>query len=84
MADTQKNTSTLKDKARELVSIAEGEIQRKEVQLLVLRKENEELRGKLRLALKVQNVPRDCQNCTHRRLSLRFLEQEDSKMGAIK
>lgn len=69
----------LRDKARELVAIAEGEIERREVTLVGLRHEIRQLKEELAEA-KDQNLnirPPKCGNCAYRVIAMKVLEEKE-------
>ena len=69
----------LRDKARELVGLAEAELMKKEAALVALRRELAKVRGELaaikdpRLAVR---SPR-CEGCVYRIIALESLEKEE-------
>ncbi len=70
---------TLMDKARDLVSCAEGQLQQKEGTILALRQELVKVRGEL-AAIKAQNhAVRSvkCQGCVYRVIALEALEKDE-------
>ena len=70
--------ATLKDKARELVAIAEGEISRREGTIVALRREVRQLKEELAEA-KDQNLnirPPRCEHCAYRVIAVKVLEAE--------
>ncbi|GAH90422.1 unnamed protein product [marine sediment metagenome] len=69
---------TLMDKARELVSVAEGEILKKEATILALRRELVKVRGELAASRQQQHAVRSvkCQGCTYKVIALKALDEE--------
>ena len=72
---------TLRDRARELASFAEGEIEKREVIVVALRREIRRLREELAKA-KNQNLnirPGNCEHCTYRVVAIKVLEAENDQ-----
>ena len=70
---------SLRDKARELVSIAEGELLKKEAVILALRRELEETRVKLfAKEARLGGRPPACEGCIYRVLALKGLEETEA------
>lgn len=70
---------TIRDKARELVSVAEGEILKREATILALRQEVAQLKRELKEVKDPRlDLPRpaDCEHCTYRVIAIRHLEEE--------
>jgi len=75
---------TLRDKARELVSVAEGEIQRREVTIMVLKRELVRVKEELAAIRDPRLAARSpkCENCAYKVIALKALEKEEtSKKG---
>ena len=75
---------TLRDKARELVSIAEGELQKREITIVALKRELVQVKEAM-AAIKDPKLavrsPR-CEGCAYKVLALKALEKEEaSKKG---
>ncbi|GAI21100.1 unnamed protein product [marine sediment metagenome] len=70
---------SLRDKARELVSIAEGELLKKEGTILALRRELAKVRGELAAANAQQRAVRSekCRGCIYKLASLQALEEKE-------
>ncbi|MBA7532418.1 hypothetical protein ES705_24644 [subsurface metagenome] len=75
---------SLRDKARELVSIAEGEILRKEATITALRRENEKAKGELAAVNAQQRAVRSekCKGCIFKLAALRRLDEEGASKKA--
>lgn len=72
---------SLRDKARELVSIAEGEFLKKEAVILALRRELEETRIKLfakEARSRLGGRPPACEGCIYRVLALKNLKETEA------
>ena len=71
--------TTLRDKGRELISIAEGEIERREATIVALRHEVERLRKELAEAKdqKMNIMPARCANCAYRIVGMKVLEAKE-------
>lgn len=71
---------TLRDKARELVSVAEGEIQKREITIVALRRELAKTKEEM-AAIKDPRLaarsPR-CENCAYKVIALKALEKEEA------
>ena len=69
----------LRDLAREIVSVSEGEIERREVVILNLRREVERLTKELARAKKqkMDIMPARCENCAYRIVGMKVLEDEE-------
>ncbi len=69
---------SLRDKARELVGIAEGELQKKEATILALRKELEKTREEGAAVKAQQRAARSekCTGCIYKLAALRGLDKE--------
>lgn len=73
--------STLRDRARELASFAEGEIEKREVIVVALRREVRRLREELAKA-KNQNLnirPPQCEHCTYRVIAMKVLAAKEAE-----
>jgi len=73
--------ATLRDKARELAAVAEGEIERREATILALRREIRQLKEELAEA-KDQNLnirPPNCDHCAYRVIAMKVLEAEEKQ-----
>lgn len=73
--------TTLRDKGRELISIAEGEIEKREITIVALRHEIERLKKELSEAKRQQLTtrPPKCETCAYRVVATRVLEAEEEK-----
>ena len=71
---------TLRDKARELVSVAEGEIQKREITIVSLRHVVERLKKELAEAKRLQltNRPPKCEHCVYRIVASKALKAEEA------
>ena len=69
----------LRDKARELVSIAEGELLKKEGTILALRRELARVTKDLAAVNAQQRAARSpkCEGCTYKVIALKALEKEE-------
>lgn len=76
---------SLRDKARELVSVAEGEIQKREITIVALKRElagvKEEMAAKKDPRLAGRS-PR-CENCAYRVIALKALDEEGAGKKAV-
>jgi len=73
--------ATLRDRARELASFAEGEIEKREVIVVALRRKIRRLREELAEA-KNQNLnirPPQCEHCAYRVIAIKVLEAEKAE-----
>lgn len=69
----------LRDKARELVGLAEGQLQQKEGTILALRQELVKVRGELAASRAQQHAVRSvkCQGCVYRVIAVEALEKDE-------
>ena len=69
----------LRDKARELVGLAEGQLLEKEAIILALRRELVKVRAELAASRAQQHAVRSvkCQGCAYRVIALEALEKEE-------
>ena len=69
---------SLRDKARELVGLAEGAIQQKEATILALRKELEKAKGEVAAGKDQRRAVRSekCKGCIYKLTALRSLDEE--------
>ncbi len=72
---------SLRDKARELVSIAEGELLKKEAIIIALRRENKKAREEVAAAEAQQQAVRSekCRVCIYKLAALRSLDEENKR-----
>ncbi|MBA7627167.1 hypothetical protein ES703_34629 [subsurface metagenome] len=69
---------SLRDKARELVSIAEGEIQKKEVVIVALRRELARVKGALAAKAQQRSVRSEkCKGCIYKIAAMKALDEEE-------
>ena len=69
--------TTLRDKGRELISIAEGEIEKREITIVALRHEVGRLRKELAEAKQLATISPKCEHCAYRAVGMRILEAEE-------
>jgi len=66
----------LRDVARELVGIAEGELFKKEATIVALRREIEGLK-KERKDRQLVKMPAQCETCAYRAYAIKYLDKEE-------
>ena len=71
---------TLRDKARELVGIAEGEFLKKEATIVALKRELDRVKGELAAIKDPRLAARSskCEGCTYRVIALKVLDEKGS------
>jgi len=77
--------TTLRDKGRELISIAEGEIEKREITIVALRHEVERLKKELSEARNQRlNIRSDkCEHCAYRIVATKVLESEEKAKRGV-